>query len=60
MQSTKQKGLSAEIVARALAQSDWSPTRAARLLGVTRNTVNYWIDRGNLERKTFYVPKDAA
>jgi predicted transcriptional regulator len=40
-----QKGLTPAKVAAALRRAGGSPVRAARLLGVTRNTVNYWRDR---------------
>lgn len=44
-------GLTAEKVAAALTLANGSPTGAARILGVTRNTVNYWRDRAGLTTK---------
>ena len=36
-------GLTAEKVHAALIAADGSPTHAARMLGVTRNTIIYWM-----------------
>ena len=41
----KKVGLTAAKVAAALELADGSPIGAARILGVTRNTINYWRDR---------------
>lgn len=55
-------GLDAEKVAAALVLADGSPTGAARILGVTRNTVKYWIDRSDIiiERKSTVIRREAA
>jgi hypothetical protein len=41
----KKVGLTAAKVAAALELADGSPVGAARVLGVTRNTINYWRER---------------
>jgi transposase-like protein len=41
----KKVGLTAAKVAAALELADGSPVHAARILGVTRNTINYWRER---------------
>lgn len=51
-------GLNAEKVQAALTLVDGSPTRAARLLGVTRNTIVYWMDRGGMKRQVTIVQDD--
>lgn len=42
-------GLDAEQVRAALQAANGSPTKAARLLGVGRGTVNYWIVKAKIE-----------
>jgi len=61
-QPPTRKGLNAEKVAAALLLADGSPTRAARMLGVTRNTINYWVERGHIviETSTTVSRHDAA
>lgn len=44
-------GLNAEKVAAALTLADGSPTKAAVMLGVTRNTINYWRERSRREQQ---------
>ena len=48
-------GLTAEQVHAALVAADGSPTKAARNLGVARNTIIYWMRTRNLSRKVAIV-----
>lgn len=43
-------GLTAEKVRAALVLCDGSPTHAAKMLGVGRNTIVYWMRKANLRR----------
>lgn len=52
---SSQLGLTVEQVTAALTEAQGSPTRAARILGVTRNTVLYWIRTRKLSRSVIIV-----
>ena len=51
-------GLSEESVRAALEQADGSPTGAARLLGVGRGTVIYWIRTRKIEVRRVVMPAE--
>lgn len=51
-------GLSEERVRAALEEAEGSPTRAARLLGVGRQTVIYWIRTRKIEVRRVVMPAE--
>lgn len=55
---TTKIGLSEERVREALAASDGSPTKAARLLGVGRGTILYWIRSRRIEVRRVVMPAE--
>jgi two-component system nitrogen regulation response regulator GlnG len=42
---------------RALAESDWSPSRAARTLGVANSTLHYWMREHRIARRATEIPE---
>lgn len=47
-----------EALHRALAESDWSPARAARLLEVPNSTLHYWMKQKGIARRASEIPEN--